>query len=62
MEKKGQIFLLIGVLLSLASMIISRLERSGDWIDFVSGMFTGMGAVFVIWGIIQIFRSKRKKK
>jgi hypothetical protein len=63
MERKGQILLLTGVILSLASMAMTRIENAGEgWIEFVSGMFTGIAMVFVIYGIILIFRSKRKAK
>jgi hypothetical protein len=63
MEKKGQILLLIGVILSIASMVITRIEDSGEgWVDFLSGMMSGIAIVFVIYGIILVFRSKKKQK
>lgn len=63
MERKGQLNLLIGVTLALIAIILGKdFIPDYQWIDFLAGVLAGLGLVFVVLGIIQVFRAKRKKK
>lgn len=63
MERKGQLFLMIGVTLSLISIILDKdFVPDYEWIYFIQGVIIGLAVVFVIWGIILVFRAKMKKK
>jgi len=63
MERKGQLNLLIGVILAIISMILGwAFIPDYEWIDFLTGVVAGLGLVFVILGLIQVIRAKRNKK
>lgn len=63
MERKGQVFLVVGILLTLLSMLLTK-EFIPDqkWIFILSDLLLLGSAVLVVWGFILVVRSKFRKR
>lgn len=63
MERKGQWYMLGGVLAAIGSMLLTwNIIPEGELSDFFGGFLSGIGIVFMIRGVFLIVKSKMKKK
>jgi hypothetical protein len=63
MEKKGQILLVAGILLTLLSMVLTKdFVPDSKWIFILSDILLLVSAVMVIWGFVLVVRSKFSKR
>lgn len=63
MEKKGQVLLLIGILMTLLSMVLTKdFVPDLKWILILSDLVLLVSAVLVVWGFVLVVRSKFIKR
>ncbi len=62
MERKGQIFLVIGIFLTLFSVFLTKdYVPDANWIRLMSDITLLLSAVMVVWGIVLVVRAKFRK-
>jgi hypothetical protein len=63
MEKRGQLFLMTGVVLTIISMVMAqKYDPEKAWIYLLSDLFLIISTILVIWGIVLVVKAKLKKK
>ena len=63
MLRKGQTFLITGMLLTIISMTITRgYLPDRKWIYIASDIFLIIATVLVIWGVVLVVRAKIKRR
>ncbi len=63
MERKGQVLLFVGIMLTLLSMVMTKdFVPDKKWIFVLSEIMLLVSAVMVIWGFILVVRAKFRKR